>query len=62
MCGIGTFAHEFSHVYGLVDYYATDGGEHHTLSMWSIMDDGAYLNEGRTPQLILHTTGFIWDG
>ena len=49
MCGIGTFAHEFSHVYGLVDYYATDGGGHHTLSMWSIMDDGAYLNEGRTP-------------
>lgn len=49
MCGIGTFAHEFSHVYGLPDYYATDGGKHHTLSTWSIMDDGAYLNEGRTP-------------
>jgi len=49
MCGIGTFAHEFGHVYGLVDYYATEGGEHHTLSKWSIMDEGAYLNEGRTP-------------
>jgi len=49
MCGIGTFAHEFGHVYGLVDYYATDGGNHHTLSLWSIMDEGAYLNEGRTP-------------
>lgn len=49
MCGIGTFAHEFGHVYGLVDYYATNGANHHTLSYWNIMDAGAYLNLGRTP-------------
>lgn len=49
MCGIGTFAHEFGHVYGLPDYYATNGATHHTLSTWSIMDYGPYLNQGRTP-------------
>ena len=49
MSGIGTFAHEFGHVYGLVDYYATNGENHHTLSNWNIMDNGAYLNQGRTP-------------
>lgn len=49
MCGIGTFAHEFGHVYGLPDYYATNGEKHHTVSRWNIMDAGAYLNSGRTP-------------
>lgn len=49
MCGIGTFAHEFGHVYGLPDYYPTNGATHHTLSVWNIMDAGAYLNAGRTP-------------
>lgn len=49
MCGIGTFSHEFGHVLGLPDYYATDGSEHFTLDRWHIMDAGAYLNNGRTP-------------
>ncbi|MEA4935066.1 MAG: M6 family metalloprotease domain-containing protein [Paludibacter sp.] len=52
MCGIGTFCHEFGHVYGLPDYYITNSSvktEHHTLSSWNIMDSGAYLNQGRTP-------------
>ena len=49
MCGIGTFCHEFGHVLGLPDYYATDGSVHHTLSEWNIMDYGPYLNSGRTP-------------
>lgn len=49
MTGIGTFAHEFSHVLGLADMYATDGSDHFTLSFWNIMDAGVYLNEGRTP-------------
>ena len=49
MAGIGTFAHEFGHVLGLVDYYPTNGEKHHTLSYWNIMDAGAYSNQGRTP-------------
>ena len=49
MCGIGTFCHEFGHVLGLPDYYATDNATHHTLLSWNIMDSGAYLNAGRTP-------------
>ncbi len=49
MCGIGTFVHEFSHVLGLPDFYATDGSSHHTLYVWDVMDAGPYLNNGRTP-------------
>ncbi len=49
MAGIGTFTHEFGHVIGLADMYATNGASHHTLSDWNIMDGGAYLNSGRTP-------------
>ena len=51
MCGIGTFCHEFGHVLGLDDYYVTSttAVAHHTLSIWNIMDYGAYLNLGRTP-------------
>lgn len=49
MAGIGTFTHEFGHVLGLPDFYATDGAEHHTLNEWSIMDYGPYLNNGKTP-------------
>ena len=49
MCGIGTFCHEFGHVLGLPDYYATNDATHQTLSYWNIMDYGPYLNSGRTP-------------
>lgn len=49
MCGIGTFVHEFGHVLGLADMYATNGGTHQTLSYWDVMDAGPYLNKGRTP-------------
>lgn len=48
MCGIGTFTHEFGHVLGLADYYHTTEDKK-TLENWSIMDGGAYLNQGRTP-------------
>lgn len=51
MCGIGTFVHEFGHVLGLPDYYNTDNPNVNTLEMWSVMDLGAYANNGRTPPL-----------
>lgn len=47
--GIGTFCHEFSHVCGLPDLYATNGATHKTLGEWDILDYGSYSNEGRTP-------------
>jgi len=49
ICGVGTFCHEFGHVLGLPDYYATNDATHQTLSYWNIMDNGAYLNLGKTP-------------
>ncbi len=49
MCGIGTFTHEFGHVLGLTDMYPTNGQGHYTLYHWDIMDQGPYLNKGRTP-------------
>ena len=48
-CGIGTFCHEFSHVMGLPDFYATDNSSHRTLGSWDIMDYGPYNNDGNTP-------------
>ena len=47
--GIGTFCHEFSHIMGLPDFYATDGSTHRTLGSWDIMDYGPYNNNGNTP-------------
>lgn len=49
--GIGTFCHEFSHVLGFPDHYATDYATHKTLGSWDIMDAGPYNNEGNTPPL-----------
>ena len=48
-CGIGTFCHEFSHVMGLPDFYATNQADHRTMGSWDIMDAGPYNNEGNTP-------------
>lgn len=47
--GIGTFVHEFSHVMGLPDLYATDYSEAITPGEWSVMDVGPYNNNGCTP-------------
>lgn len=49
LSGIGTFCHEFSHVMGLPDIYATIQGTHKTLGKWDIMDYGCYCNDGNTP-------------
>ncbi|MBR1630396.1 MAG: M6 family metalloprotease domain-containing protein [Paludibacteraceae bacterium] len=49
MAGVGTFCHEFGHVLGLPDMYATDYATHKTLGEWDIMDYGSYNNDGCTP-------------
>lgn len=55
MAPIGTFCHEYSHTFGLPDFYDTDyEGEDGVISaaLWnstSLMDSGNYNNEGRTP-------------
>lgn len=51
--GIGTVCHEFSHVLGIADLYDTDGtssgGSSVTPGRWSLMAQGSYLNQSRTP-------------
>lgn len=51
MTGIGTFCHEFSHVLGLPDLYATSYTSAHTPGEYSLMDHGSYNNNGRTPPI-----------
>lgn len=48
-CGIGTFVHEFSHILGLPDLYATNYATHKTMGSWDIMDAGPYNNDKNTP-------------
>lgn len=47
--GIGTFVHEFGHVLGLPDHYATDYSSGFTPGSWDAMDHGSYNNNGNTP-------------
>ncbi len=49
MDGIGTLVHEFSHVLGLPDLYATNDATHKTMGMWDVLDAGPYNNDGNTP-------------
>ncbi|MCM1503948.1 MAG: M6 family metalloprotease domain-containing protein [Muribaculum sp.] len=49
--GVGTFVHEFSHVMGLPDLYATSYTSSFTPGSWSAMDYGPYNNDGMTPPL-----------
>ena len=49
--GVGTFCHEFSHVMGLPDLYATSYTSSFTPGEWSVMDYGPYNHDGCTPPL-----------
>ena len=49
--GVGTFIHEFSHVMGLPDLYATSYTSAFTPGGWSVLDHGSYNNGGCTPPL-----------
>lgn len=49
--GVGTFVHEFSHVMGLPDLYATSYTSSFTPGSWSALDYGPYNNNGCTPPL-----------
>ncbi len=49
--GVGTFIHEFSHVMGLPDLYATSYTSAFTPGAWSALDYGPYNNDGMTPPL-----------
>ncbi len=47
--GIGTFCHEYGHVLGLPDIYATSYTSAYTPGAYSLMDLGSYNNDSRTP-------------
>ena len=47
--GIGTFVHEFSHVMGLPDLYDTQYTHNGTPGSYSVIDNGCYNNNSRTP-------------
>ena len=47
--GVGTFIHEFSHVMGLPDLYATDYNHTNTPGTYSVLDGGSYNNNSCTP-------------
>lgn len=47
--GIGTFVHEFSHVMGLPDLYATSYGSSYTPGAYSVLDYGPYNGDGKCP-------------
>lgn len=52
-CGIGTFVHEFGHVLGLADHYATDygAGQYVDPGDWDAMASASYSDNGNTPPL-----------
>lgn len=50
MDGIGSCVHEFSHCLGLPDFYNTGTKSGcYGMDAWSVMDQGCYNNDGKTP-------------
>lgn len=50
ICGIGTAAHEFSHCFGLPDFYdISKEGLGVGMGVWSLMDQGDYIHNGYVP-------------
>ncbi len=52
LTGIGTFCHEYTHVLGFPDLYATMPSadrDYWTPDAWTLMDQGSYNNSSRTP-------------
>lgn len=47
--GIGVFCHEFTHVLGFPDLYATQYTGAFTPQSWTLMDSGSYNNNSWTP-------------
>ena len=47
--GIGPFCHEFSHVLGLMDHYATNNSIAKQTGYWDLMCSGNYNNNSNTP-------------
>ena len=47
--GIGAFCHEFGHVLGLSDHYATNSNSLKQMGNWDIMCSGSYNNSSHTP-------------
>lgn len=48
LSGIGTMCHEFSHCFGIPDFYDVNG-VNFGMDVWSLMDYGCYNNNGNTP-------------
>lgn len=48
LSGIGTMCHEFSHCFGIPDFYDING-VNWGMDVWSLMDYGCYNNNGNTP-------------
>ena len=48
IAGIGTACHEFSHCFGLPDFYDT-AGRSFGMNSWDLMDYGCYNGDGGTP-------------
>ena len=57
--GIGTFTHEYGHIIGLPDYYATNYSSTLTPGTYFTMDSGSYNNDGRTPPALSAINRFL---